>query len=300
MAGQHVGVMKFPPVQPRRVVITGCSTGIGAAAALMMKDAGWDVIPTARKPEDLALLRAQGYEPVSLDVADEDSVSRAAEIVLERSQGEPGALVNNAGYGQPGAVEDQRRAMLRRQFEVNLIGMQDLTNRLLPALRGQGCGRIVNVSSVLGRVSMPFNAPYSASKFAMEALSDGLRVELCDTGVAVSLIEPGAIETAFRDNAVTHAEAELLDGESRFQALYQQDIERRRRRSSTRGDRKRYPPEAVAAKICHALESPRPKRRYCITPEAYVGALAARLLPAAILDAVFIRKFRKAKDNGFR
>lgn len=239
MAGQHVGVMKFPPVQPRRVVITGCSTGIGAAAALMMKDAGWDVIPTARKPEDLALLRAQGYEPVSLDVADEDSVSRAAEIILERSQGEPGALVNNAGYGQPGAVEDQRRAMLRRQFEVNLFGMQDLTNRLLPALRGQGCGRIVNVSSVLGRVSMPFNAPYSASKFAMEALSDGLRVELYDTGVAVSLIEPGAIETAFRDNAVIHAEAELLDGESRFQALYQQDIERRRRRSSTRGGAKK-------------------------------------------------------------
>ncbi len=155
------------------------------------------VVPTARKAEDLQRLRENGFEPVELDVADSDSVQRAADEVLRRVDGRLGALVNNAGFGQPGAMEDISRDVLRYQFEVNVFGMQELTNRCIPVFRQQGRGRIVNISSVVGRVSLPFLGSYSATKFAMEAISDALRMELRDAGIAVSLVEPGPIATSF-------------------------------------------------------------------------------------------------------
>ena len=289
--------MRAPPVQPKHVIVTGCSSGIGAAAARLLRDRGWRVVATARKPADLEKLRLSGYAVVQLDLADEGSVQAAAAEALELLHGVPGALVNNAGFGQAGAIEDLDRDTIRYQFEVNVLGMQQLTNAFIPHFRKAGCGRIVNVSSVLGRVSMPFNGAYSASKFAMEALSDAMRVELADTGIAVSLIEPGPVATAFRANAVVKAEEHLADLEdSPHQDLYDRELTRRDRQAQ--GARRfTAQPEAVARRILHALSSGRPRSRYCITPQAHAGAWVRRLAPDALVDYVFRRSFRKKLEH---
>ncbi|HMP72857.1 MAG TPA: SDR family NAD(P)-dependent oxidoreductase [Kiritimatiellia bacterium] len=283
--------MTYPALNQRHVIITGCSTGIGASAAHHLRERGWTVFPTARKDQDLQTLRAQGFTPVSLDTADPDSVARAAAQLLDLTRGNPGALVNNAGFGQAGAVEDISRAAIDYQFQVNVIGMQDLTNRLLPAMRAHRAGRIVNISSVVGRISLPYLGVYSASKFAMEALSDALRVELTRTGIAVSLIEPGPITTAFRANSAAKAEAELNLHHGAHASFYREEISRRKApqlepRAFT------LAPEAVVKKIIHALESPRPKRRYKVTLPAYFGAFASRFLPHALLDALLSRQIK--------
>jgi short-subunit dehydrogenase len=284
--------MKFPPVEPRQVTVTGASSGIGAATAIVLRDAGWMVLPTARKPADLEGLRAQGFTPVELDVADSGSIQAAVATVLEWFDGKPGALVNNAGFGQGGAVEDLSREAIRNQFEVNVFDMQELTNRLLPAMLAQRCGRIVNVSSVLGRVALPFNAVYSASKYAMEALSDGIRVELAGTGIAVSLIEPGPIHSEFHSTAVAMADRELDLTHSRHAKLYREEVERRQR-GAHRPRRFTLPPEAVARKILHALESPRPRSRYCVTVQAYAGAALRRFAPDSLIDRLMMRALEK-------
>jgi NAD(P)-dependent dehydrogenase (short-subunit alcohol dehydrogenase family) len=283
--------MSFPPV-PRSVLVTGCSSGIGLATAEMLAARGWRVFATARAPEDLAMLATKGLEPVELDVSRSESVQRAAALVLERSGGALGALVNNAGVGQPGALEDLDRDALRQQFEVNVFGLQELTTALIPAWRRQGSGRIVNVSSVLGRVVMPFMGAYCASKFAVEALSDALRVELTDSGIAVSIIEPGPIITAFRSNALEKAERHVDAARSRFGGMFVRELERRRTRVKKPGFWNK-PPEAVARKIVHALEAPCPHRRYCVTPGAHAGAWLSRLAPHALLDAILSARVRR-------
>lgn len=284
--------MKFPLVDPRNVVVTGCSTGIGAATAVRLRDRGWNVMPTARKDADLERLAAEGFHALHLDVADSASVERAAAEAMAHFEGRPGAVVNNAGYAQSGAVEDMSRPAMRRQFEVNVFGMQEFTNAFIPAFRAQGYGRIVNISSVLGLVSLPMMGLYSASKFAMEALSDALRIEVREAGVAVSLVEPGPIDTAFGANSVEQAERALpLEG-GRFADLYRREI--RERKAGERGLRPfTLPPDAVAAKIQHALESARPRRRYCVTLQAYGGAVVRRAAPGAILDYVATDSLRR-------
>ncbi|MDZ4198690.1 MAG: SDR family NAD(P)-dependent oxidoreductase, partial [Kiritimatiellia bacterium] len=247
--------MKTPIVEHRTVLITGCSTGIGRAAARRMKAAGWTVFPTARTDADLDALRAENFDPIRLEVADENSVTAAVEETLRRvSNSGLGGLVNNAGFGQPGAVEDVSREAMRRQFEVNVFGLQDLTRRLIPTFRRQGFGRIVNISSVVGRIALPFMGAYSATKFAVEALSDALRVELLGSGVSVSIVEPGPIDTEFGTNASQSGMATLDPDASVFGEMYRKKLDR----VSTRRNRKelfRLPPEAVARAIEHALES---------------------------------------------
>lgn len=257
----------------------------------MLRARGWRVIPTARKPEDLDKLRTDGFEPVELDVTREESVARCAESVLKLTGGSLGALVNNAGFGQAGAVEDLSRDVLRYQFEVNLLGMQDLTNRFVPVFRRQGFGRIVNISSVLGRVSLPFYGSYSATKFAMEALSDAMRVELRGSGVGVILIEPGPIISEFRHNAAARAQATLDVKNAQYGATYEKEIQRRIRQQK-KPDAFTKPPEAVAEKILHALESPSPRRRYCVTIPAYLGSFLARFAPASLMDWALGRRIR--------
>lgn len=277
----------FPSVKPQNVIVTGCSSGIGAATAVVLRSRGWNVVPTARRDQDLERLQREGFTPLRLDVADSSSVQQAAEEVLHCFDGAPGALVNNAGFGQLGAIEDLSRDTMKRQFEVNVFGMQEFTNCLIPVFRQQGHGRIVNISSVFGRVCMPFNALYSASKFAMEALSDGLRVELDGTGIGVSLIEPGPIQSAFRENALAQTASIRIDG-SPFEDMYRESISRRQ---SEPQKKRRFtlPPEAVAGKIVHALESARPRRRYCVTVHAYGGAFLRRFAPEGLLDWIMIR-----------
>ncbi len=282
--------MKFPSVTTKTAVITGCSTGIGLATAELFRQRGWRVIPTARKPQDLEMLSGRGFEPVELDIADAASTENAARMIRERLGDDGiGVLVNNAGFGQVGAMEDLSREMLTYQFEVNVIGMQHLTNLLLPEMRRQGFGRIINISSVLGRVSLPFLGIYSASKFAMEAMSDAMRVELRGSGIAVSIIEPGPITTAFGENAAARAMATLEARDTPHRAHYEREIKRREVTSLKKAPFA-LPPEAVARKILHAAESARPCRRYCVTFPAYVGSLMARFVPAALLDAIMSRQ----------
>jgi NAD(P)-dependent dehydrogenase (short-subunit alcohol dehydrogenase family) len=180
----------------RTVLITGCSSGIGLASARELKRRSWRVFATARKPEDIARLEEEeGVESFYLDYAEPNSIAEVAERVLEAAHGRLDALFNNGAYGQPGAVEDLTREVLRAQFEANVFGWHDLTRRIIPAMREQGAGRIVFCSSVLGLISAPYRGAYCASKFAVEALADALRLELAGTGLQVVLIEPGPIAT---------------------------------------------------------------------------------------------------------
>ncbi|MCF7849584.1 MAG: SDR family NAD(P)-dependent oxidoreductase [Kiritimatiellales bacterium] len=284
--------MKYPAVENKTVLVTGCSSGIGRATAELLRSNGWNVVPTARKAEDLEELRAAGFDPIELDVSSSQSIASAADAVLERFDGKLGGIVNNAGMGIPGAIEDLSRDAMRYQFEVNLFGLQELTNRFIPVFREQGYGRIVNVSSVVGRMALPFMGIYSASKFALEAVSDVLRVELSMDRISVSLIEPGPIETRFSTNAAGQGEEKLDVGSSRFGSAYRQYFEKRRNGGMSE-DRFRLPPEAVAKKILHALESARPKSRYCVTIPAYFGAFAARFIPAALIDHLLIGHVKK-------
>jgi len=277
--------MAFPDIHHRSVVITGCSTGIGLATARLLRERGWTVAATARKPEDLDRLRAEGFTAVALDVADAASVERAAPELIAGCGGKVGALVNNAGFGQVGAMEDLSRAAIDYQFAVNVVGLQDLTNRLLPVMRTQGYGRIVNISSVLGRVSLPFMGVYSASKFALEGISDAMRVELAGSGIAVVLVEPGPIATAFRENVAARGHATLDPSQVRHADYYRREIKRRAEQNRSPGAFTAGP-EAVAEKIRHALESRRPKTRYKVTFPAYLGAFMARFAPDWVIDAM--------------
>jgi NAD(P)-dependent dehydrogenase (short-subunit alcohol dehydrogenase family) len=281
--------MKRPSVDHKNVLVTGCSSGIGRATADLLRAQSWEVVPTARTEEDLDILRNDGYTPVRLDLANEASVKAAAEQALELFDGRLGGLVNNAGFALAGAMEDVGRDALRHQMEVNFIGVQDLTNRLVPVLRSQGWGRIVNVSSVFGRIVGPLVGSYSASKFALEAATDALRIELWSTGVGVSLIEPGPIITEFRSNAAAVAAQHLDTEQSRFGDTYDRKITRKKRQIS-KPDFFRKPPSAVAIKIRHALESEHPRRRYGVTPAATLVAILRRFAPDALLDAALRRQ----------
>lgn len=283
--------MSFPSVT-RTAFVTGCSTGIGLATATLLKARGWRVLASARQPADLARLTALGFDAIELEVADSASVQRAVARVMELTGGRLGALVNNAGFGQPGALEDLSRDALREQFEVNVFGLHELTRACIPAFHRAQSGRIVNVSSVLGRITMPFMGAYCASKHAVESLSDALRVELFDTGIAVSIVEPGPIITAFRATVQGRMAAHVDPAQSRFGGMFARELARRRHAQKQPGLINK-PPEAVGAKIVHALESPCPRRRYCVSPSAHAGAWLRRLAPDAWLDAVLVRRLRR-------
>jgi NAD(P)-dependent dehydrogenase (short-subunit alcohol dehydrogenase family) len=284
--------MNAPAVPDKSVLVTGCSSGIGLATAEMLRSKGWTVFPTVRKPEDLEELQKAGFHAIELDVSDSASVEAAVGQVLAQNNGRLGAVVNNAGFGMPGAIQDLTRAAMRDQFEVNLFGLQELTNQLVPVFREQGGGRIVNISSVVGRLALPFMGIYSASKFALEAVSDALRVELAPARITVSLVEPGPIQTRFSTNCAGQGEEKLNAGASVFGAAYKRYFEKRRNGGMSE-DRFRLPPEAVAKKIVHALESSRPKIRYKVTIPAYLGDWAARFLPAGLIDRMMISHVKK-------
>ncbi len=286
--------MKYPQVKSKTVLITGCSSGIGFATARYLRNRGWTVLPTARKPDDLEMLKSHRFTPVELNVNDSASIAAAVTEALRLTGGTLGALVNNAGYGQPGAVEDNSRDALRAQFETNVFGLQELTNLVIPQFRKQGYGRIANVSSVLGRITMPGMGLYCASKYAVEALSDALRVELAGGGISVSLIEPGPITSKFRERSVQEAQELLGLSHSAFAETYQKQLAARR-------DYKRptdpftLPPEAVAAKIHHALQARRPKTRYPVTVVAHMGDLMARFMPARLLDRMMATRLGRTR-----
>ncbi|MDZ7828099.1 MAG: SDR family oxidoreductase [Halofilum sp. (in: g-proteobacteria)] len=274
----------------RTILITGCSSGIGYHCARGLANRGWRVFATCRQAQDVERLQAGGLESLQLDLDDPAGVEAALDEVLERTGGTLGALFNNGAYGQPGAVEDLSREALRAQFETNLFGWHELTNRVIPVMRAQGHGRIVQNSSLLGFVALKWRGAYNASKFALEGLTDTLRLELQGSGIHVSLIQPGPIESRFRANAL-EAYRRNIDPEHSAHRDHYRATEARLEKEGpaapfTLG------PEAVLVKLIHALESPRPKPRYGVTVPTHLFAWCRRLLPTRLLD----RLLRAASD----
>ncbi len=266
----------------RSILITGCSSGIGLAAARAMRDRNWRVFATARAAEDLESLRRDEHlEPVHLELRDHRSIAACASEVIEKTGGRLDALFNNAAFGQPGAMEDLPTEALRDQFEVNVIGTHDLTRHLIPSLLCSDGGRIVQCSSVLGLIAAPYRGAYCASKFALEAMSDVLRIELENTRIAVSIIEPGPINTRFIDGSLAAARRWINIPESRHRSRYEAMIA-----ALERGGKQTFKlePEAVAAKLVHAAEARRPRRRYYVTTPTYMAAAARRILPTSAID----------------
>ncbi len=265
----------------KTVLITGCSSGIGLDAARHMRGRGWRVIATCRKPEDIEARRAEGFDTLHLELGDEDSVAACARDAL--AMGPVHALVNNGAFAIPGAVEDLPRGALRSIFEANLFGTHDLTRHFLPHFRENG-GRVVNISSVLGLAGIPWRGAYVATKFALEGLTDVLRVEMADTPVKVILIEPGPIGTRIRLNSIPHFET-WIDWQASPRAdQYRQTLLRRLYEPSAKKDRFELPPRAVSEKIAHALESRTPRPRYYVTTPTYIAGIGRRLLPTRALD----------------
>ncbi|WP_136678502.1 SDR family oxidoreductase [Neptunomonas sp. XY-337] len=277
-------------VQRRTILITGCSSGIGLAAAQQLKSRGYHVFATARQEQDVAQLQSQGFQAHLLDLDDSQSIERAVNWVLAETGGELYALFNNGAYGQPGAVEDLSRDVLRQQFETNLFGWLELTNKLLPVMRQQGYGRIIQNSSVLGLITLKYRGAYNASKFALEGLSDTLRQELHGSGVYVSLIEPGPITSKFRDNAFAKFRANIDTSNSAHKTTYEAVESRLAKQDSAQEtDFLTLGPEAVIDKLIHALEAKRPRNRYYVTLPTYLFAYLRRLLPSCALDYVLRR-----------
>ena len=268
----------------RTILITGCSSGIGYDAAHGLKARGWRVFATCRQPEDCARLVAEGLESFPLDYADEGSIAAAVDEVVARA-GRLDALFNNGAYACPGLVEDLPRAALRAIFEVNLFGYHDLTRRVLPMMRAQGAGRIVNCSSVLGIVGAEWRGAYVATKFALEGLSDVLRLEMRGTGIDVVLIEPGPIGTKIRVNAQKHFER-WFDWKTSARASDYVRFRERLYDTTGKKDRFQLEPAAVTEVLIHAVEATRPRARYYVTLPTHTAGLARRLLPTRMLDWV--------------
>lgn len=267
----------------RSILITGCSSGIGLDAARTLHKRGWRVFATCRQETDCDRLRAEGLESFRLDYADEDSIAEAVAETLRRTGGTLDALYNNGAFACPGAVEDLPRGALREIFETNLFGYHDLTRRLIPVMRKKGQGRIINCSSVLGLVGMTWRGAYVSTKFAMEGLTDVLRIEMKGTGIEIILIEPGPIATKIRENAVPHFE-QWIDWENSARRDQYVSLRGRLYDKKTKKDTFELGPEAVTAKLIHALEARRPKARYFVTTPTYLMGFARRILPTRALD----------------
>ena len=260
------------------IIVTGCSSGIGAYCARALAKEGWRVFATARRPEDIAALEADGLEALYLDYTEHDSITTLVQTVAERTGGRIDALFNNGAYGQPGAVEDVSTDVLRAQFEANFFGWHALTRQVLPFMRASGHGRIVQCSSILGVLPYRYRGPYSASKYALEALSLTLRMELDGTGIFVSLIEPGPIASRFTANALQHIEAHIdLEG-----SHHAEDYRKQLARLNGSGpeNKSRLGPDAVHAVLMKALTAKRPRPHYPVTTPAKQGMVLKRIMPA--------------------
>ena len=266
----------------KSILITGCSSGIGLCVAEGLKHRGYRVFATARQHPDVETLKADGFESLQLDLADSASIRAAVDEILSRTGGTLDALFNNGAYGQPGAVEDLSREVLRTQFETNLFGWHELTSLVLPVMRRQGHGRIIQNSSVLGFVALRYRGAYNASKYALEGLSDTLRLELAGTNIHVSLVEPGPVTSRFRENAF-RAYKENIDP---THSAHRKKYLAMENRLQTQGPVVPFtlPPGAVLKKVIHAMESKRPRARYYVTFPTYLFGTLKRLLSTRALD----------------
>ena len=271
----------------KTVLITGCSSGIGYCTAKGLQARGYRVFATARRRDSIEKLLAEGLESFRLDLNDSNSIHFAFEEVMRRTGGELYALFNNGAFGLPGAVEDLNRDALRAQFETNVFGWQELTNLAIPVMRQQRYGRIIQNSSVLGFVAMPFRGAYNASKYAIEGLSDTLRLELRGSNVYVSLIEPGPISSLFRMNAVKALEKYIDIENSVHREKYQGVLARLNKQGPAVPFT--LPPEAVLKRVIHALEASKPQARYYVTVPTYLFGFLKRILSTRALDVLLAK-----------
>ena len=269
------------------VLVTGCSSGIGYCVAKGLKARGYNVYATARKQEDVDRLISEGLKCLRLDYADSESVQDLANELMLLVGSELYAVFHNGAYGQAGAVEDLSRATIEKQFAANVFGWIELNNRLIPMMRQNNRGRIIFNSSILGLVSLPFRGAYNASKYAIEGFADTLRLELSNTGIRISLIEPGPIESNFRANSLVTLKENIDMKGSVHRDLYKKSIKRLEKKGAVVPFT--LPAEAVLKKVIHALESPNPKARYYVTFPSHLFATLRRLLPPKWLDKVLSR-----------
>lgn len=270
----------------RTILITGAATGIGYHAATTLRTRGWRVFASARKEADCDRLRSEGLDSVLIDYEAPDTIAAGLADMLDATDGRIDALFNNGAYAIPGLVEDLPTDALRAIFEANFFGWHDLTRRVIPAMRAQGHGRIVQNSSVLGFAAMPWRGAYNATKFALEGLTDTLRLEMRDEPIHVSLIEPGPITSMFRANARVgferwidwKASVRAKDYEAMMPVLYSDEVAKFE-----------LGPEAVTAKLIHAIEAPNPRARYYITFPTHLAGVLKRILPTGMLDAILVR-----------
>ena len=262
----------------RSILITGCSSGIGLAAAQTLADRGWQVLATARKQQDVDRLTALGLTAAQLDVCDDESIKTAINTLLAQTDGRLDALFNNAGFAIPGKIEDLTRDNMQQQFDTNVFGAMRVVQAVLPIMKQQQSGRIVQNSSILGFVSLPYYGAYNASKHALESFTDTLRLELRGSGIHTTLIEPGPITSEFRHNAEKSFQTNL-NPDPNNKALYQ-----RLQQANSQPSRLTLPPEKVIDCLIHAIESPTPKLRYPVGLPGKGLRLAKRLLPERALD----------------
>lgn len=266
----------------KTILITGCSSGIGFDTALALHKKGYKVIASCRKQGDVQRLISLGLDAVVLDVSDSASIHTAFAEVLTKTNGRLDVLINNAGYGQAGALEDLNRDSLRQQFETNVFGLFELCALAIPVMRRQASGRIINISSILGVISFPFRGAYNASKYAVEGLSDTLRLELKSSGIEVVTIEPGPIESRFRDNSVAGSLATIDMQNSYFSKQYAAMLTHYKTSSSDTVFTKK--PDAVVKKIMHAIAARKPRAKYPVTIPAHVLIFLKRILSTKTLD----------------
>ena len=270
-------------MEQKSILITGCSTGIGYYCAKALQKEGFRVFATARKSEDVERLRQEGLESYQLDLADSGSIQKALDEILKQSAGKLYALFNNGAYGQPGAVEDLSREVLTSQFETNLFGTHELTTKVLPIMRKQGYGRIIQNSSVLGIIALRYRGAYNASKFALEGLSDTMRLELENTNIFISLIEPGPVRSDFRKNALEKFIQNIDRENTPYKEVYKEKLAGLK---STKDVPFTLGEDAVFHALLHALKSNSPKERYRVTKPTTIFWFLKRLLSTKLLDKV--------------
>jgi len=272
----------------KSILITGCSSGIGYDAAHGMRAAGWRVFASCRKASDCARLRGEGFDAPLIDYADPASIESGLAEVLTATGGTLDVLFNNGAYAVPGAVEDLPRDALRAIFETNVFGVHDLTIRVLAVMRAQGSGRVVQNSSVLGLVGMRWRAAYVSTKFALEGLSDTMRLEMADTAIRILTIEPGPVTSDIRKNSIPHFERWIDWQNSPRRAQYEAQLNKRLYGESA-PDRFELPASAVTAKLLTACTHPNPKPRYYVTKPTYLMGFLRRILTTRALDSVLRR-----------
>lgn len=272
----------------KNILITGCSSGIGYETAHYLHQNGYDVFATARQQEDVLRLQEEGLNAHYLDVCDHESIANALEWVKNSGDGTLYALFNNAGFGQPGALEDVPAFALRDQFETNVIGLHELTRQVIPIMRQQGYGRIVQHSSILGIISLRNRGAYNASKYAIEGLCDTLRLELLGSNIFVSSLNTGPVRSQFRANA-TKKFFENIDMETSLHKVSYENEVLAQEAKKNENDFLTKDPDVVISRVVKILESSHPKPHYYITSATYVLGYLKRLLPARVLDKILVK-----------